>query len=99
LAVTDGDTPWFIRAGAVVPTEEDGRLVLLAAPPSGAGSSPGGRLLTDAGDGWAEPHEERYTTAMADGEVVVTREVVVEGTFGFSGIDVRAIDGRPARLA
>ena len=99
LAVTDGDTPWFIRAGAVVPTEEDGRLVLLAAPPSGPRSSTGGRLLTDAGDGWSEPHEERYTTVMADGVVVVTREVVAEGAFGFSGVEVRAIDGRPALLA
>ncbi len=88
-----------MRAGAVIPTEEDGRLVLLVAPRGGDRLSDGGRLLTDSGDGWDAPHEERYTSALVDGEVVVTREVITQGAFGFSAVEVRAMDGRPARLA
>ena len=97
LAVGPGDTPWFVRAGAVVPTEEDGRLVLLVAPP--AGSPGGGHLLTDAGDGWASPHEERYTVTEQDDGLVVTREILAEGEFPFTAVEVRSLDGRPARLA
>lgn len=92
------DIPWFVRAGAVIPTEEDGRLVLLVAPPDGDEPALGGRLLTDPGDGWDPPHEERYTSALADGAVVVGREVITEGAFGFSAVEVRALDGRPAHL-
>ena len=99
LAVGPDDVPWFVRAGAVVPTEEECRLVLLVAPPEGAQPSRGGRLLTDCGDGWDSPHEECYTSALVEGEVVVTREVMTEGTFGFTSVEVRAIDGRPVRLA
>ena len=46
----------------------------------------------------AKPHEERYTSALVDGEVVVTREVLAAGDFGWSAIEARALDGRPARL-
>jgi hypothetical protein len=45
------------------------------------------------------PHEECYSSALVDGEVVVTREVVARGSFGYGAVVVRAIDGRPARLA
>jgi alpha-glucosidase len=96
--------PWFLRAGAVLPTEEvrDGRrlLVLLVAPPdpSGTQAPPGGRLLTDAGDGWEPPHEEAYGVSVRDGVVVVTRRVVAAGDAAFDGIEVRAVDGAPARL-
>lgn len=96
--VGPADTPWFIRAGAVVPTEEDGRLVLLAAPPDESQHGTAGVLLTDAGDGWEVPHEERYRCCERSGVVVVEREIVRPGTFPFSGVAVRALGGRPARL-
>jgi alpha-glucosidase len=99
VPVGPDDVPWFVRDGAVVPTEEAGRLVLVVAPPEGDRPSVGGRLLTDSGDGWEVPHEERYTSALIDGEVVVTREVVTQGAFGFSAVEVRSVDGGPARLA
>jgi alpha-glucosidase len=99
LPVGPDDIPWFVRSGAVIPTEDDGRLVLLVAPPEGDQPAVGGRLLTDSGDGWDAPHEESYTSALVDGEVVVTREVTARGDFGFSAVEVRAMDGRPARLA
>jgi hypothetical protein len=70
----------------------------MVAPPEGDRPSAGGRLLTDSGDGWDAPHEERYTSALVDGEVVVTREVLADGDFGFSAIEVHAFDGRTARL-
>ena len=96
--VGPGDLPWFVRAGAVLPTEDSGRLVLLVAPPLGLEVSAGGRLLTDAGDGWEAPHEERYTAALDGDAVVVTREVVSAGVFEFERREVLALDGRPARL-
>jgi alpha-glucosidase len=102
VAVGPDDLPWFVRAGAVVPTEEldDGvrRLVLLVAPPAGPGPAPGGLLRTDAGDGWDPPHEERYGVQVVDGVIVVRREVLVPGAFGFDEVVVRAVDGSPARL-
>jgi alpha-glucosidase len=99
LPVGLGDVPWFVRSGAVIPTQEDGRLVLLVGPPEGDRPSVGGRLLTDSGDGWDTPHEERYTSTLVGGEVVVAREVVVRGAFGFGAVEVRSVDGRPSRLA
>jgi alpha-glucosidase len=94
--------PWFVRAGAVVPTEEvvDGtrRLVLLVAPPDGMAPAPGGLLLTDAGDGWDTPREETYSVAVDAGVVVVTRAVVAEGHLPFDEVEVRSIDGAPVRL-
>jgi alpha-glucosidase len=98
VPVGPDDLPWYVRAGAVIPTEEDGRLLLMVAPPEGDLPSAGGALVTDSGDGWGTPHEERYTSALVAGEVVVTREVLVAGDFGFSAIEVHALDGRPARL-
>ncbi len=99
LPVGPEDIPWFVRAGAVVPTEEDGRLVLLVAPPAGPRPAAGGRLLTDAGDGWEPPHHEQYRTALVDGLVEVTREIRRTGVFPFAEeVEVRTVDGRPARL-
>ncbi len=103
IPVGADDLPWFVRAGAVVPTEEerDGvrRLVLLVAPPAGPGPAPGGLLRTDAGDGWEPPHEERYRVQSEGGVTVVHREVVAAGALGFVDVEVRAVDGSPARLA
>ena len=63
-----GKTPVFVRAGAVLPIEErrgDGstQIVLEAHPPA-PGETGGGRLVTDAGDGWAEPVDERFVTSL-----------------------------------
>lgn len=99
LPVGPGDTPWFVRAGAVVPTEEDGRLVLLVAPPDPGRPAPGGRLLTDAGDGWEAAHEEHYAVAEDDRGLVLTRTVDAEGAFTFSEVSVRSLDGRQVHLA
>jgi alpha-glucosidase len=98
VAVGPGDTPWFVRAGAVLPTEEDGRLVLLAAPPLGEQPASGGALLNDAGDGWAAPHEERYRTELVGDSLVVHREIVRDASGGYPEVEVRSVDGRPARL-
>ena len=92
------DTPWYLRAGAVLPTEEDGRLVLLAAPPVGERPAVGGALLCDAGDGWAAPHEERYRTALVGEALVVHREIVRRAAGEYPEVVVRSVDGRPARL-
>ena len=99
--------PWFVRAGSVIPTEErvagQRQLVLLVAPPDPADPAPGGRLLTDAGDGWAAPHEEAYRVTrdgggVVGGGVVVTREVVVAGQWGYETVAARCVDGSPVRL-
>jgi alpha-glucosidase len=95
--------PWFLRAGSVLPTEEvvDGgrQLVLLVAPPDASGDpAPGGRLITDAGDGWEPPHQEDYRVTRVDGVTAVGRVVVSKGHWPFSGVAVRSVDGSPARL-
>ncbi|MEU1537899.1 glycoside hydrolase family 31 protein [Actinacidiphila glaucinigra] len=66
--------PVLARAGAVVPVAgEDGTVALEVWAPA-PGRDGGGALVTDAGDGWAEPRVERFTSRIADGEVVVVRE-------------------------
>jgi alpha-glucosidase len=61
------------RAGAVVPVAVDGGVELeVWAPAPGRGG--GGVLVTDEGDGWAEPVFERFTVRNTRGEVVVRRE-------------------------
>jgi alpha-glucosidase len=46
------------------------------------GRTGGGVLVTDEGDGWAEPRVERFTTRLADGRTVVEREE--EGEVGYA---------------
>lgn len=59
--------PVFARAGAVVPVEEDGRIVLeVHRPVVPADAVPGtvlggGELTSDAGDGYEPPVDERFT--------------------------------------
>ena len=90
------DVPWFIRAGVGHPHRGE-------RPTRAARGAPGtaapGRFLVDGGDGWQEPHEEGYTSALIDGEIVVTREVMTQGAFGFAAVEVRSVGGGPARLA
>jgi len=52
-------TPVLVRAGAVIPVERDGRIELDAYPPDEEPAL-GGRLITDAGDGYDAPVEERF---------------------------------------
>ncbi len=89
-------TPWFIRAGAVVPTEVEGTLVLLATPPVKNRKSPGGSLWVDNGDGWDGGRRERYGVAMSpEGEVHVSREVVTEGPFPWRAVSAAALGAKP----
>lgn len=97
FAVGPHDVPWFVRAGAVVPTQESSDLVLLVTPPEGS-EAPGGRLVTDAGDGWDPPHEERYDVVRSGDEILVTRSVVAGGHLPFTSTAVRRVDAGPVRL-
>lgn len=65
-------TPVLVRAGSVVPVDDHGTVVLEAYLPVPVDDSddehpehdvrvPGGRLVTDGGDGYAEPIEESFT--------------------------------------
>ncbi|MEQ4205322.1 glycoside hydrolase family 31 protein [Actinopolymorpha sp. B9G3] len=66
------ETPVLVRAGAVVPVDKDGTVVLEAYLPADSDPGPGGTLVSDAGDGYEPPVEERFTIAVgADGEPVV----------------------------
>jgi alpha-glucosidase len=56
-----------------------------------AGCTGGGVLVTDEGDGWAEPRVERFTARLAGGRTVVEREE--EGEVGYA-VRVRG-DGKP----
>ncbi|MFI1109114.1 glycoside hydrolase family 31 protein [Streptomyces physcomitrii] len=66
--------PVFARAGAVIPVlGPDGGTALEVWAP-GEGRSGSGLLVPDAGDGWAEPPVERFTSRQRDGRVTVTRD-------------------------
>ncbi|WP_020575991.1 glycoside hydrolase family 31 protein [Actinopolymorpha alba] len=68
-------TPVLVRAGTVLPVEKDGQLSLEAYLPEDASEGEpgtGGVLVTDRGDGYAEPVEERFTIRFGpDGEPVI----------------------------
>lgn len=75
-------TPVMVRAGSVIPVEQDGRIVLQAYPLGDDGApGPGGRLLTDSGDGYDEPVEERFS-------VRPDRTIAYEGPAGELPYDV-----------
>jgi alpha-glucosidase len=82
LPAPPGRIPVLARAGAVLPvTGADGRVELEVWSPA-PGRTGGGVLVTDEGDGWAEPRVERFTTRLADGRTVVEREE--EGEVGYA---------------
>ncbi|MFE2431230.1 glycoside hydrolase family 31 protein [Streptomyces sp. NPDC059373] len=69
-----GRIPVLARAGAVLPVAgADGGVELEVWAPV-AGRSGGGLLITDDGDGWAEPRAERFTARLVGGRTVVERE-------------------------
>ncbi len=77
--------PVLARAGAVVPVRgADGSVELEAWVPA-PGRGGGGVLVTDEGDGWAEPVIERFAVRHRGGAVVVERDGAAEV-------------GRPVRL-
>ncbi|MET9425833.1 glycoside hydrolase family 31 protein [Streptomyces sp. NPDC006540] len=99
--------PVLARAGAVLPVLDDdggardggtedggtraGRAGLEVWAPA-AGRRGGGLVVRDAGDGWAEPEIERYTSRLADGRVVVERatdegQSAVEGPVRVRGLE------------
>ncbi len=71
--------PLFVRAGAIIPTEEQGRLFLhLFAVPSTGGDS---LLYNDAGDGYGDFRVDRFALRWQDEHLDVVWEE--EGTFPF----------------
>ncbi|MGX1502348.1 UNVERIFIED_CONTAM: alpha-glucosidase [Streptomyces graminofaciens] len=99
--------PVLARAGAVIPVLDDdggaqggasqaagtrtGRVGLEVWAPA-AGRRGGGLMVRDAGEGWAEPEIERYTSRLAGGRVVVERatddgQSAVEGPVRVRGLE------------
>ncbi len=67
------ETPVLVRAGAVVPVDQGGKVVLEAyLPGPDDDPGPGGQLVSDGGDGYSAPVEERFTIERdGDGTPVV----------------------------
>lgn len=65
VAAPLAEVPVFARAGAVIPVAEGDRIVLEAyLPAPGAPNAAGGILISDAGDGFDEPREERFAVRL-----------------------------------
>ncbi|WP_411572190.1 hypothetical protein [Streptomyces pristinaespiralis] len=98
--------PVLARAGAVLPVLDDGGAQGDASQAAGtrtgrvglevwapaAGRRGGGLVVRDAGEGWAEPEIERYTSRLAGGRVVVERatddgQSAVEGPVRVRGLE------------
>ncbi|MZD09911.1 glycosyl hydrolase [Streptomyces sp. SID5785] len=80
--------PVLARAGAVIPVrDEDGGTVLEVWAPA-RGTTGGGVVVADAGDGWEEPPAERFRTRWSEGRVVVEADGA-EGTTGALPYPVR----------
>ena len=83
-------TPAFVRAGAVLPMDEDGQLMLhLYAPPDGGTGS--GVLYRDAGEGYGPWRVDRFTTARQGSVLQVA--VTSEGQFDAGPVEYRTHGG------
>jgi alpha-glucosidase len=65
--------PLLVRAGSVVPTAEDGRLVLHVWPPEADGPGAGGAVFSDAGDGYGPGRVDRVSVTRGPGTLVLER--------------------------
>jgi alpha-glucosidase len=74
--------PVLARAGSVVPVAGPEDEVELEVWAPEQGRTGGGVLLTDAGDGWEDPVEERFTVRWEGDRVVVGREGCAEAGYG-----------------
>ena len=77
-----------MRAGAVIPLAEGGTggdaTVVLEAYPPAPGTTGGGSLVRDSGDGHADPVEERFTTSLdAEGRPHLGYEVLASEVLGY----------------
>ncbi len=81
--------PLLVRAGSVLPMEEDGRLVLHIYPPAAAQAG-GGLLYSDAGDGYGPGRLDRFTLAWEEkGDLVLTRTEEGEYPFPHGAVELR----------
>lgn len=77
--------PLLVRAGSVLPMEEEGRLALHLYPPEG--SEGGGLLYSDAGDGYGPWRLERFHLRQTGDALEMAWET--EGDYPFPWSDVR----------
>ncbi|MEV7794039.1 glycoside hydrolase family 31 protein [Streptomyces sp. NPDC087512] len=93
-----GRIPVFARAGAVVPVRgEDGGPELEVWAPA-RGRAGGGLVVTEAGDGWAEPVTERYVVRREGRRVVVEREGEDGPAEPSCPVRVRGLGERPVQM-
>jgi len=79
VLVTMASIPVFIRAGVVVPTDEEGDDVLLLHPPVAPGARAAGGWFRDDGDGHGPCRAELFLSEGTDDGWVLRREVLVDG--------------------
>jgi alpha-glucosidase len=89
--------PLLVRAGSVLPMEEEDRLVLHLYPPA-PGQEGGGLLYSDAGDGYAAGRVDRFHLAWEGRQLVLTRTGEGEYPFPYPGIELH-LRGLKARRA
>jgi alpha-glucosidase len=78
--------PLLVRAGSVLPLEEDGHLVLHLYPPEqGEG---GAVLYSDAGEGYSPGRVDRFWLLRDKGRVELTWEVEGECVFPYTSVEV-----------
>jgi alpha-glucosidase len=79
--------PLLIRAGTVLPLEEDDRLVLHAYAP--AGDSVGGEVYSDAGDGYGDWRVDRFSLLREVDTLELTWDSEGDYPFTYSDIELR----------
>lgn len=87
-----GRIPVLVRAGSVVPVDDGSGGIALELWAPGPGRQGGGTLITDAGDGWEEPVEERFTVRWDGSDLRVERE---DGQDAGYRVLVRGLTGSP----
>ncbi len=94
--------PLFVRAGAVLPMEEEGVLVLHVWPMADGGAA-GGRLYSDAGDGYGSTRQHRFALIREGARLVLEHDCQGDYRARDERVDVvvrgRAHGGAPPRRA
>lgn len=97
LAAPRERLPLLVRAGSVLPLEEDGRLVLHLYAPA-AGTEGGGSLYCDAGDGYGLSRVDRFSLVPREDGLELRWEAQGEYPWPYAQVTAR-VHGMAARHA
>ncbi len=93
--------PIFVREGGLIPTQEDGRLILHLYPPPETTGQPGidrRQLYSDAGEGYGDYRIDYLTLARDGSHITLEREDRGNYPFPYTGVELELHALSPDRI-